>query len=100
MELAIEHGVTGFGWRHAEREGAHVARAALMYLHNQADQGTSCPLTMTYACVPSLDHQPELGRDWLARVVFARTSEPPCFSVIPMPIVLPRLCHAGIERMS
>jgi putative acyl-CoA dehydrogenase len=69
MELAIEHGVTGFGWRHAEREGAHVARAALMYLHNQADQGTSCPLTMTYACVPSLDHQPELGRDWLARVV-------------------------------
>src|SRR5690242_9316409 len=29
MELAIEHGVTGFAWRHAEREGAHVARAAL-----------------------------------------------------------------------
>jgi putative acyl-CoA dehydrogenase len=69
MELAIEHGVTGFGWRHAEREGAHVARAALLYLHNQADQGTSCPLTMTYACVPSLEQQHELGRDWLPRVV-------------------------------
>ncbi len=52
MELAIEHGVTGFAWRNVRREGAHVARAALMYLHNQADQGTSCPLTMTYACVP------------------------------------------------
>src|SRR5678815_4103158 len=68
MELAIEHGVTGFGWRHAEREGAHVARAALMYLHNQADQGTSCPLTMTYACVPSLEHQPDLAREWTPRI--------------------------------
>src|SRR5688572_8487173 len=71
MELATEHGVTGFGWRHAKREGAHVARAALMYLHNQADQGTSCPLTMTYACVPSLEQQPELAREWLPRVVAA-----------------------------
>jgi putative acyl-CoA dehydrogenase len=69
MELAIEHGVTGFAWRHAEREGAHVARAALMYLHNQADQGTSCPITMTFACVPTLEQQPELAREWLPRVV-------------------------------
>jgi putative acyl-CoA dehydrogenase len=69
MELAIEHGVTGFGWRHAQHEGAHVARAALMYLHNQADQGTSCPLTMTYACAPSLEAQPELAREWMPRVV-------------------------------
>ena len=69
MELGVEHGVTGFAWRHAQREGAHVARAALMYLHNQADQGTSCPLTMTYACVPSLEQQPELAREWLPRVV-------------------------------
>src|SRR5688500_16019088 len=36
MGLAVEHGVTSFGWRNATREGAHVARAALMYLHNQA----------------------------------------------------------------
>ena len=71
MELAAEHGVTGFAWRHAQREGAHVARAALAYLHNQADQGTSCPLTMTYACVPSLEQQPELAREWLPRVVAA-----------------------------
>src|SRR5947209_5349298 len=69
MQLAIEHGVTSFAWRNASRAGAHVARAALMYLHNQADQGTSCPLTMTYACVPSLEHQPELARDWLPRIV-------------------------------
>jgi putative acyl-CoA dehydrogenase len=69
MELAVAHGVTSFAWRHAQHEGAHVARAALLYLHNQADQGTSCPLTMTYACVPALEAQPELAREWLPRVL-------------------------------
>ena len=69
MELAVAHGVTSFAWRHAQHEGAHVARAALVYLHNQADQGTSCPLTMTYACLPTLEAQPELARDWLPRVL-------------------------------
>jgi putative acyl-CoA dehydrogenase len=69
MEAAISHGVTGFAWRHADQAGAHVARAALMYLHYQADQGTACPLTMTYACVPSLRAEPILAREWLPRVV-------------------------------
>jgi putative acyl-CoA dehydrogenase len=69
MELAIEHGVTGFAWRNVRHEGAHVARAALMYLHYQADQGTSCPLTMTYACVPALEQQPNLGREWVLRAI-------------------------------
>jgi putative acyl-CoA dehydrogenase len=72
MELAIEHGVTSFAWRNVRHEGAHVARAALMYLHNQADQGTSCPLTMTYACVPSLEQQPALARAWMPRILATR----------------------------
>ncbi len=69
MQLGVEHGVSGFAWRNASREGAHVARAALAYLHTQADQGTSCPLTMTYACVPSLEQEPSLAREWLPRVI-------------------------------
>ena len=69
MELGVKHGVASFAWRNAQREGSHVARAALMYLHNQADQGTSCPLTMTYACVPSIERQPDLAREWLPRIV-------------------------------
>lgn len=68
MQLGIEHGVPNFAWRHADRHGAHVARAALMFLHNQADQGTSCPLTMTYACVPALQHAPALAASWLPRI--------------------------------
>jgi putative acyl-CoA dehydrogenase len=69
MQLGVEHGVASFGWRNAKREGAHVARAALSYLHNQADQGTSCPLTMTYACVPTLEQEQDLARDWIPRVL-------------------------------
>ena len=68
MDTAVRHGVPGFAWRHADRPGAHVARAALMFLHNQADQGSSCPLTMTYACVPALRHEPSLASHWLPRI--------------------------------
>ena len=68
MSLGIAHGLTGFAWRNEDTPGAHVARAALMYLHYQADQGTCCPLTMTYACVPALRGEPALARDWLPKV--------------------------------
>jgi putative acyl-CoA dehydrogenase len=40
-------------WR-APQPGAQVARAAMYYLHAQVENGTQCPLTMTYACVPVL----------------------------------------------
>jgi putative acyl-CoA dehydrogenase len=69
MELGIGHGVTGFAWRHAERPSAHVARMALSYLHNQPDQGTSCPMTMTYASVPALRHAPALAKNWLPKII-------------------------------
>lgn len=72
MQLGVEHGVPNFAWRHADRPGSHVARAALMFLHNQADQGTSCPLTMTYACVPALQHAPALASAWLPRITADR----------------------------
>jgi putative acyl-CoA dehydrogenase len=68
MELGVGAGVSGLAWRHEHRPGAHVARAAMMFLHNQADAGTSCPLTMTYACVPALRHAPDLADAWLDRI--------------------------------
>ncbi len=68
MQLGMEHGLPNFAWNNADKTGAHVARMGLSYLHNQADQGSSCPLTMTYACVPTLKQQPELAKEWLPRV--------------------------------
>jgi len=62
MEQAKTHGVAGLSW-HQPRAGAHVARAALSYLHHQVEAGTSCPLTMTHAAVPVLRREPAL-REW------------------------------------
>ncbi len=72
MQLGVEHGVPNFSWRHEGRPGAHVARAALAYLHMQPEQGNNCPLTMTHACVPTLRQQPALAREWLPRILAPR----------------------------
>lgn len=62
MQAAKEHGVAGLSW-HEAQPGAHVARAALSYLHHQVEAGTSCPLTMTHAAMPVLRREPAL-REW------------------------------------
>lgn len=46
-----------------------------MYLHNQAEAGSSCPLTMTYASVPALRLQPDLAERWLPKIL-AREYDP------------------------
>jgi putative acyl-CoA dehydrogenase len=69
MRQAIAHGVPNFAWRHAQQPGAQVVRAALHYLHAQAEQGTTCPLTMAYACVPILRRLPAPAGQWLPRVL-------------------------------
>jgi putative acyl-CoA dehydrogenase len=68
MSLGIEHGVSNFAWNRAER-GSHVARAALLYLHNQAESGTSCPLTMTHAAVPTLRLNAALAKEWMPKLL-------------------------------
>jgi putative acyl-CoA dehydrogenase len=68
MRRAMRAGVHGFAWRHAERPGAHVVRAALLYMGSQADAGTGCPLAMTYAAIPALRQAPELAAEWIPRL--------------------------------
>ncbi|MEH6492335.1 acyl-CoA dehydrogenase family protein [Halopseudomonas sp.] len=68
MAAGIGAGVTSAPWNDP-RPGAQVARAATMYLHNQAEAGTSCPMTMTYACVPALRLQPDLAEHWLPKIL-------------------------------
>ena len=68
MAAAMRGQVQSFSWRHEERPGAHVGRAALTYLHAQAESGTMCPLTMTHAAIPTLRHAPELAAEWIPRL--------------------------------
>ena len=65
MASAKTRGVAGLSWR-SPQPGAHVARAALSYLHSQAEAGTSCPLTMTHAAVPVLRQEPALA-EWAGK---------------------------------
>ena len=65
LDTAKTHGVAGLSW-HEGGAGAHVARAALSYLHHQAEAGTSCPLTMTHAAVAVLRQEPALA-EWASK---------------------------------
>ena len=68
MRTAIEHGLPSLPWTDPQ-PGAHVARAAMTYLHSQAEAGSGCPLTMTFASVPALRLQPDIADIWLPKVL-------------------------------
>jgi len=74
MRTAIAEGLHSSPWT-APGPGAHTARAARYYLHSQVEAGHGCPITMTFAAVPSLRLQPDLAATWEARIT-ARVYDP------------------------
>jgi putative acyl-CoA dehydrogenase len=67
MTLGVEHETHALPWR-TPKPGAHVVRAALEYLSYQQEAGVGCPLTMTFAAVPTLRKQPEIAKEWIPRI--------------------------------
>ena len=67
MRAAVANGIHALPWE-TPREGAHVARAALMFLDSENEFGHGCPISMTYSAVPALRRQPELAREWEPRI--------------------------------
>lgn len=74
MKMALEEGIHSRPWSDP-RPGANVARAARSYLQYQVDPGHTCPLTMTFAAVPSLKLTPCIAEQWLPKVL-ARAYDP------------------------
>ncbi|MCW3820105.1 isovaleryl-CoA dehydrogenase [Micromonospora sp. DR5-3] len=62
MRTAVAHGLHAAPWAD-DRPGAHVARAARFYTW-RPDAGHGCPISMTYAAVPALRHNPELAAQY------------------------------------
>jgi putative acyl-CoA dehydrogenase len=60
MDTAVRHGLHAAPWADGT-PGSHVARAAKFYVWTQAEGGHGCPVSMTYAAVPALRHQPDLA---------------------------------------
>ncbi|HEV2376710.1 MAG TPA: acyl-CoA dehydrogenase family protein [Streptosporangiaceae bacterium] len=63
LGTAVGHGLHAAPWAD-ERPGAHVARAAKFYVWSQAEAGHGCPVSMTYAAVPALRHNPGLAHQF------------------------------------
>ncbi|HEV3304072.1 MAG TPA: hypothetical protein VG055_30755, partial [Planctomycetaceae bacterium] len=67
MAIGVEHEAHALAWR-TPKNGAHVVRAALGFLLYQQEAGVGCPLTMTFAAVPTLRKEPDLAAEWLPRI--------------------------------
>lgn len=67
MTVAIRYGFHSIAW--TELPGAYIAHSLLAYLKQQIDEGSSCPLTMTFAAVPSLKIAGDIAKEWLPLVL-------------------------------
>ena len=74
MATAVSHGMHAAPWLD-DTPGAHVARAARFYVWTQAEAGHGCPISMTYAAVPALRHEPALASRF-ASLLASRAYDP------------------------
>jgi putative acyl-CoA dehydrogenase len=59
MAMSVGEGLHATPWTSPEPH-AHLRRAAGFYLASQIEAGHGCPISMTYAVLPTLRHNPEL----------------------------------------
>jgi putative acyl-CoA dehydrogenase len=67
MQTAIENGLHSSPWTDP-KAGAHVARAAHTYMQSQIEAGHGCPITMTFAAIPSIRTTPKLAEYWEPKI--------------------------------
>ncbi len=84
MKLAVEHGVAGAVWAD-DGPAAQVVRAAKFIGVAQVEAGSTCPLAMTYACVPALRLTEAVAARW----------EPPVTAGVYDPRPLPAVQKRG-----
>ncbi|RLT93786.1 acyl-CoA dehydrogenase family protein [Ketobacter sp.] len=63
METAIVNGIHSIPWCDP-RPGSNVYRAALFYLQSQVEAGHGCPITMTFASIPTIRKQASIASVW------------------------------------
>jgi len=74
MATLMRHGLHTGAWADGTA-GAHVERAAAYLLFAEIENGTQCPVTMTYGSVPAIRRDAALARDWLPKL-YSREYDP------------------------
>jgi hypothetical protein len=74
MAASTQQGLTGSPWA-APKTGAHVRRAAGCYMLTQVEAGHGCPITMSFAAVPTLQKNSQIAEEWIPKVL-AQTYDP------------------------
>jgi len=70
MRLGLDNGFAASAWDGSAH--GHALHAAILFLTGQADSGTSCPMTMTYAAVPALRAEAAVADVWVPRIAAGR----------------------------
>lgn len=63
MRTSIENGLHSIPWTDGQ-PNANAFRATLSYMMSQVDAGHGCPITMTFAAIPTLRKQPDIAAVW------------------------------------
>jgi putative acyl-CoA dehydrogenase len=70
MARGLEAGVSSAAW--TEQSGGHALHVALLILMGMTDGGVCCPMSMTYAAMPTLQVEPAMAAVWGPRITAAR----------------------------
>lgn len=70
MKVSLENGLHSSVWNEP-KAGANVVRAAKSLMQAQVEAGHGCPVTMTFASIPSLRIQPEVAQLFESKVLHA-----------------------------
>jgi putative acyl-CoA dehydrogenase len=74
METAIVNGIHAAPWTD-NRPAKNVYRASLFYLQSQVEAGHGCPITMTFAAIPTIRKQASIAKIW-EPLITSRTYDP------------------------
>ncbi len=66
MATGMGAGYAAIAWE--GRTGGHASHAAMVYLTSQVEPGVCCPMTMTYAAVPTLKADAALFDAWVPKL--------------------------------
>ena len=69
LDLSVGHGLHSLPWEPSQPKAGHLVRTALTFLASQIEAGHFCPISMTYAVLPTLRQQPDLAAVWEPQVV-------------------------------